>query len=90
MNEITDAPILDGLTGNAAFNAVPVRVEAAASAPGPERVAGDVAGRIAALSLPATAWKPDGSLSRRNRALRRPAAEPEGLDVWRKQRLVRS
>jgi anaerobic selenocysteine-containing dehydrogenase len=29
MNDITDAAILDGLTGNAAFNAVPVRVEAA-------------------------------------------------------------
>jgi anaerobic selenocysteine-containing dehydrogenase len=28
MNDITDAAIVDGLTGNAAFNAVPVRVEA--------------------------------------------------------------
>ncbi len=31
MNDITDPAIVDGLTGNAAFNAVPVRLEAVAS-----------------------------------------------------------
>jgi anaerobic selenocysteine-containing dehydrogenase len=43
MNDITDATILDGLTGNAAFNAVPVRVGAAAAPLETERVADDVA-----------------------------------------------
>jgi anaerobic selenocysteine-containing dehydrogenase len=43
MNDITDAAILDGLTGNAAFNAVPVRVGAAAAPLEAERVADDVA-----------------------------------------------
>lgn len=33
LNDITDATVLDGLTGNAAFNAVPVRVEAIATTP---------------------------------------------------------
>jgi hypothetical protein len=30
MNDITDPAVVDRVTGNAAFNAVPVRVEAAA------------------------------------------------------------
>ncbi len=29
VNDITDPSVLDGLTGNAAFNSVPVRLEAA-------------------------------------------------------------
>jgi anaerobic selenocysteine-containing dehydrogenase len=43
MNDMTDAAILDGLTGNAAFNAVPVRVEAAAAPLEAKRVADNVA-----------------------------------------------
>lgn len=43
MNDITDPAIVDALTGNAAFNAVPVRVEAAAVPMVAGRVADDVA-----------------------------------------------
>ncbi|HYF28028.1 MAG TPA: molybdopterin dinucleotide binding domain-containing protein, partial [Baekduia sp.] len=41
MNDITDPAIVDRLTGNAAFNAVPVRVEAVAAAPQEAAVAAD-------------------------------------------------
>jgi anaerobic selenocysteine-containing dehydrogenase len=43
MNDITDTAILDSLTGNAAFNAVPVRVEAVTVPVASERIADDVA-----------------------------------------------
>ncbi len=39
MNDITDPAIVDGLTGNAAFNAVPVRVDAVAAPASPPEIA---------------------------------------------------
>ena len=42
VNDITDPSIVDRLTGNAAFNDVPVRVEPAASTDAPEAEAPDV------------------------------------------------
>lgn len=35
MTLVTDASVIGGITGNAAFNAVPVSVEAAVSSPEP-------------------------------------------------------
>jgi anaerobic selenocysteine-containing dehydrogenase len=50
MNDITDPRIVDRLTGNAAFNAVPVRVDAVAAPPIPAATAAEADKQVAATA----------------------------------------